>query len=299
MKQLFPLLSFLSLALSSLTLSAQSWDVEVGGYYLLNGDVLEQRDFEFALASPLITTVDSVLSQTIRTSNLSGSSFSSRASLSIGVGRVKEINERFSYRLGGGLMLRSLSRRDTFEFLSSEVLSEEVVPLESTPITFGTLCDAFTNSFDDILPVDPAETVRATFLSLNASLIYDINEVLSLTGGLEFKTPLFTLRSRELANIDIDEGQGETVCTWEREEIHDTSGNNFRNSNFAVNLGAIYNVSKEVSIQLGVSRDLRDMFSFEPNEVIATQQLNATEAFIKIRYQFKGSDNPISSGESR
>ena len=191
-------------------------------------------------------------------------------------------------------MVRSLTRRDSFEFISSEVISEEVVAIDMLPPIIGTtFCDVFTNSTLDLGELNRDELVTVTYLSLNASLSYEVKkDLFYITGGVEFKTPIFSLREREIATFSSEDFQGETQCTWERRQLIDRTGNNFRNSNLALNVGLNYKVAERILIQVGISRDVADMFVFEPNESnFITDRLTAAEAFLKLKYQIPSAQN--------
>ena len=285
MKQLLTLFLLLPMVLFS-----QSWDLDLGGYYFFDKVELEERVSEFSFDVALPNTMDTVLRQTIRSSSASGSIFVSRPSLSIGVGRTTEVSDRFSYRLGGGMMLRSMNLRDTFDFFGSEVLSEELVAVDNNPplSTFGSTCDRFTNDFNDIGPLDRTELINVYYLRLGAEASYVVSQDLfSLIGGIELRTPLFSLRQNERVLLNREEIEDETVCTYAFDLFQDRSGNAFRNANFSINIGGIFTIDESIKVQIGLSQELQGMFAYPPTSFQQNQDvLTPREVFVKIRYAF-------------
>ena len=257
------------LFLLPIVLFSQSWDIELGSSYLLNGNQLQTIESRF----PKFT--ESGLSyQTIIATYRFGPIYSNRASLSIGGGWTKEISSRFSFRLGGGLFVRSLDRLDNFDPTSRQVIIEETSSFSSLLKIIGD-CE-----FVSVSPAELGESnLTVNYLTFSASTIYEVvDEKFSLTAGVEYRRPL-SQPTQQVLDFDREEELGEVTCTFHRDEVDNPDYIN--ENNFALNIGGIYKVNEKWNLELGVSRDLNNIFrSLFPAE------LRATELFLKVRYQF-------------
>ena len=274
-------LQIIFLLLFPIALFSQSWDIEVGSNYLLNGNQLQTLESEFT--EDIESDSGTFSTQTILWRRREGPIYSTKASFSLGAGWTKEVIDRFSFRLGGGLFLRSLDRLDNFEPISREVTNEEII--ENPDQSFGLL--EYIGDCTNVIvsPADLGESnLTANYLTLNLSTIYElIDEVFSLSGGIEFRTQIFE-PSQQAITWFTEEQLGERSCTFHRFEVHERYEYLSR-INFAFNLGGIYRVNENWNIQLGVSRDLNNVFT-DNSRGVFENDLRATELFLKVRYQF-------------
>jgi hypothetical protein len=147
--------------------------------------------------------------------------------------------------------------------------------------------------------LDFSMELQMLHLQIPVDLTFHISSAIQVSAGLMLSTPLYTQVSNDLFTLNRREerdanGNISIICRNEINRVHDRSGNNFNNSMFHLNLGAVYQISPNISVEARVSRNFNQLFSapeqsagfFGSTSVFGIDRMTIYRTALNVRYTF-------------
>lgn len=286
---------FILLAIPFLGFS-QKYDVQLGGYLLLNTSHVETLDQTSTFTFPL--SIDNILSteQVSRHLFEQGFSYDNRGSFSIGIGRTDTISKKLTYRLGLDLYNQRYRRNSVFNSLEFTVISTDTILSPPTTNLNPSGCDIILNEspLGETNPEDLSTSYNVYQLGLSGELKYSlIPHTLDVGLGISLRTPLHTSLEDRILLLTPREEQGVTLCSFEPTIREDNTGNNFRNMLWGATLSVDYRIWNDLIISVGVYNSFSDYHSHgeitnisQNTFTVVNPSIRVQEAFIKVRQLF-------------
>ena len=281
----FVLLPFLSFS--------QQYDLQLGGYLLLNTNQVERFDQLSTFTLPIVGEENLFLEQVTQREFEQGFIFHNRGSFSVGIGRTDSISRKFSYRLGLDLYNQRYKRELAFNSISFDVISIDTVMTEMIPTIFGNdPCDITETPVSELMLSEEEQGLNYNVyhLGLSGELKYSlIDDVLDLGVGFSVRTPLFSNLSQRTITRTTREENGLTICNHELIDFEDKTGNYFRNLLLAGTISLDYKLWNDLIISVGLHHSFSDYHSYgelsPPPQFVSSFSPSITmrEAFIRVR----------------
>lgn len=273
------LLVLMTMVFSTVSLTAQNWDVSLRGGSWLNNDQTERLTIE-----PYYTFNGGFLEDSItRVTNvaelIAGPKYEKNLQVTAGAGWNKDLGDKLRLRLGGALHLGGFVQNGHRELISlAPIFSEKVEALQITTEGSFNDCDVITNDIDDLGKLNSDQKYTTIHLGLNAGLGYDLTSKFSVLGLLSLRTPLYTNVKREFFSLTRRQANDEVICTWEHLESNDRYGSGFADAVFGVELRLAYQITEEMAITGGAYQAITDYFAMrEPFPTLSNAQFNGLQ----------------------
>jgi len=284
-------LQLLFLVLIPVVTFSQKYDVQIGGYLLLNKNHIQTFDETTTSTFPLFLQEGLVVEQTVRQKYTRGHTFNNKGSISIGLGRTDSISSRLSYRLGIDLYNQKYKVVSEFDFIEFTVLSSDTLLSEDdNPLITGfNDCDVIETPIEEVFIAeeDRGKSYNVYQLGLSGQLKYSlIKNKLDIGLGLNLRTPLHSNISERLITRTTREENGLTICNHEQILFEDKSGNYLRNLQLGGSLSLDYSLGNNLIISAGIINSFSDYHSYGEVTNIGQSTGLATQPSIKMREAF-------------
>ncbi len=173
------------------------------------------------------------------------------------------LGEGIDLNTGLGFSLAKFKRNTAFGSITRSIISVDTIAGSYELFNpFDNDCN-YTNSFSSVIIGDRDPSITILSLMIPFGIAIDVNTdkyVLNVGGFLQ--TPIYTSIKRSFVTTEMEEVNGETMCTYVAGVRKDNTGNDFQNLNFGAYLSLEYSVNDNSKLELGVRKLVTKIFNY-------------------------------------
>lgn len=180
-----------------------------------------------------------------------------------------KVFNRLSVKTGLGINYLSFKLESKTLDFETVTLSSDTIKTKKDDITIiFTACDSFKNSFSDVGIAKPGRTLDVFHLKIPLELEYEVlQNKMYVRAGAYMQTPLFSAAKREYITTRSETVNGRKICEWVKVNEKNTSGTNLNNFQMGIAFEIAYRIFPNLSIEVGISKDLGNIFTKEEFQV--------------------------------
>jgi len=241
------------------SLSAQDWDLNMGIDYLVQQNFIDTISWQF---SSLSFIDDSLAVQ--RITQASGERISHYKPLlnyHFGIMYNFENTNRIKFSIGPKFRYNLYSQTSSTDGIGSEIFSIDTIS-QASVMAIDPFCDQFSNNASDV--PEPADDIKISILdfALASDISYElIKDRLGIGILGMLTTPVYTERLRELFDLNVEEVDGLTICSFDGLiQERNRTGDDFRNLKLEIGFFTNYKIDEYVGLRIGINRAFSNTF---------------------------------------